>query len=131
MPRARLRRQVRRAHSPAPSPPSTQPSHNNPATMPPVGGPACGGALAPPAPVLPPAPPPAGVMLPHNAVVSTVASLSATLERLGEPLGPGDSMLSYLPLAHIFDRRVGCRVPEELVLVRRASRAHGVGQQWF
>ncbi|GIL47165.1 hypothetical protein Vafri_4048, partial [Volvox africanus] len=47
---------------------------------------------------------PKGVQLPHSAVVAAVASLAAALEHYDEPVGPGDSMLSYLPLAHIFDR---------------------------
>ncbi len=35
-----------------------------------------------------------------------MSSLSTTLDRAGEHMGPGDAMLSYLPLAHIFDRWV-------------------------
>ena len=50
---------------------------------------------------------PKGVLLKHSAVVATVASLtsfmdSAPVESI--KLGPGDVVLSYLPLAHIFDR---------------------------
>jgi len=50
---------------------------------------------------------PKGVLLKHSAVVATVASLtsfmdSAPVESI--TLGPGDVVLSYLPLAHIFDR---------------------------
>ncbi|EFJ51001.1 hypothetical protein VOLCADRAFT_40665, partial [Volvox carteri f. nagariensis] len=47
---------------------------------------------------------PKGVQLPHSAVVATIASLAAALEHYNEQVRPGDSMLSYLPLAHIFDR---------------------------
>lgn len=47
---------------------------------------------------------PKGVMLTHAAVVSTTAGLLAYLEQTGMKMGPGDAMLSYLPLAHIFDR---------------------------
>ncbi len=42
--------------------------------------------------------------MPHSAVVSTIASIKALLEDVNEAMGPGDSYLSYLPLAHIFDR---------------------------
>jgi long-subunit acyl-CoA synthetase (AMP-forming) len=51
-----------------------------------------------------------GVLLTHRAVVATVAALIAFLEQVkgnlgsGGGLGPHDSTLSYLPLAHIFDR---------------------------
>lgn len=54
---------------------------------------------------------PKGVLLKHSAVIATVTSLQAFLESGKFHLGPGDSTLSYLPLAHIFDRCVcvcGC-----------------------
>ncbi len=35
-----------------------------------------------------------------------VASLKVYLEGVGIPFGKGDALLSYLPLAHIFDRCV-------------------------
>jgi long-chain acyl-CoA synthetase len=54
---------------------------------------------------------PKGVELTHAAVVATIASLTSYLRIVGVSLGPGDSMLSYLPLAHIFDR-----VAEEMFL---------------
>ena len=80
---------------------------------------------AKPAPPVPPAPEdlctimytsgttgdPKGVELTHAAVVATIASLTSYLRIVGVDLGPGDSMLSYLPLAHIFDR-----VAEEMFL---------------
>ncbi|KAF8060497.1 LACS4 [Scenedesmus sp. PABB004] len=48
---------------------------------------------------------PKGVLLRHSAVVATVASLLAFLAEVADKsIGVGDSMLSYLPLAHIFDR---------------------------
>lgn len=48
---------------------------------------------------------PKGVLLKHSAVVATVASLVAFLEDVAdEHIGVGDVTLSYLPLAHIFDR---------------------------
>eukprot|EP00878_Enallax_costatus_P003626 GHUV01003840.1.p1 GENE.GHUV01003840.1~~GHUV01003840.1.p1 ORF type:complete len:345 (+),score=105.28 GHUV01003840.1:110-1144(+) len=48
---------------------------------------------------------PKGVLLKHSAVVATVASLVAWLhDVVEEKFGVGDTTLSYLPLAHIFDR---------------------------
>ena len=48
---------------------------------------------------------PKGVLLKHSAVVATVNSLISFLDCVPEAsMGVGDSMLSYLPLAHIFDR---------------------------
>jgi long-chain acyl-CoA synthetase len=54
---------------------------------------------------------PKGVEMSHAAVVATVAGLERFLETSRFGLGPDDAMLSYLPLAHIFDR-----VAEELFL---------------
>jgi long-chain acyl-CoA synthetase len=48
---------------------------------------------------------PKGVLLKHSAVVATVSSLISFLKEVAdEAIGVGDSLLSYLPLAHIFDR---------------------------
>lgn len=47
---------------------------------------------------------PKGVMLTHAAVLATINSLVEYLSITNSKLGPGDAMLSYLPLAHIFDR---------------------------
>ena len=50
---------------------------------------------------------PKGVLLKHAAVVASVASLTSYLEAAPAQnlsYGPGDVILSYLPLAHIFDR---------------------------
>jgi long-subunit acyl-CoA synthetase (AMP-forming) len=44
------------------------------------------------------------VLLTHSAVVHTVHSLIVFLEHTSCQLDSDDSMLSYLPLAHIFDR---------------------------
>ncbi|GMH36138.1 hypothetical protein BSKO_04006 [Bryopsis sp. KO-2023] len=46
---------------------------------------------------------PKGVMLSHSAFVHNVASLDAFFTNQGISFGHGDSFLSYLPLAHIFD----------------------------
>ena len=49
-----------------------------------------------------------GVILSHRAVVSTVASLMTFIDTLtpgkGNFLDENDVFLSFLPLAHIFDR---------------------------
>lgn len=49
---------------------------------------------------------PKGVLIKHEAVVATVSSLQSFLGAVGMTFGPDDSTLSYLPLAHIFDRWV-------------------------
>ena len=47
-----------------------------------------------------------GVMISHSAVISEVAGLHAFLKQIsyGSTITEGDVVLSYLPLAHIFDR---------------------------
>ncbi len=51
-----------------------------------------------------------GVLLTHRAVVATVAATVVFLDQIAPNVGNGESvnkndvMLSYLPLAHIFDR---------------------------
>ena len=49
-----------------------------------------------------------GVMLSHRAVIGEVAGLHAFLKQIGEgtTVTEKDVVLSYLPLAHIFDRCV-------------------------
>ena len=48
-----------------------------------------------------------GVMISHAAVVAEVASIQAFFQQIGDfSITPDDAMLSYLPLAHIFDRCV-------------------------
>ncbi|MEW5303069.1 MAG: hypothetical protein WDW36_005797 [Sanguina aurantia] len=49
---------------------------------------------------------PKGVMLSHRAVISTIAAVVQYMAHHGEILDANDSFLSYLPLAHIFDRVV-------------------------
>lgn len=46
---------------------------------------------------------PKGVMLSHEALVSQVSALNLYLQQYVK-FGPGDKFLSYLPLAHCFDR---------------------------
>ncbi|GLC68457.1 hypothetical protein PLESTF_000693600 [Pleodorina starrii] len=95
-----------------------------------------GGARAGPVPPQPPRPSdlttlmytsgttgdPKGVQLTHSAVVAAVASLAGALQHYNEWVGPGDSMLSYLPLAHIFDR-----VSEETCIAAGASIGYWSG----
>ena len=47
-----------------------------------------------------------GVMLSHSAVISEVSSLHAFLKQIGDgnTVSEEDVVLSYLPLAHVFDR---------------------------
>eukprot|EP01091_Cochliopodium_minus_P014737 TRINITY_DN5050_c0_g2_i1.p1 TRINITY_DN5050_c0_g2~~TRINITY_DN5050_c0_g2_i1.p1 ORF type:complete len:710 (+),score=226.12 TRINITY_DN5050_c0_g2_i1:1-2130(+) len=51
---------------------------------------------------------PKGVMLNHSNIIATISSVLLTLEIPGSgPIGTNDVYLSYLPLAHIFER-VSC-----------------------
>jgi len=45
-----------------------------------------------------------GVEISHRAEVATVAGTQRFLELVGYQLDCNDSEISYLPLAHIFDR---------------------------
>ena len=45
-----------------------------------------------------------GVLLTHKAVLSANAAQIANIKAALEEVGPGDVYLSFLPLAHIFDR---------------------------
>lgn len=47
---------------------------------------------------------PKGVMLTHGAVASTVRSLAYWFTKVDLKIGVGDVYLSFLPLAHIYDR---------------------------
>ncbi|KAL7189068.1 hypothetical protein ACSBR1_038853 [Camellia fascicularis] len=47
---------------------------------------------------------PKGVMIPNNSIVTLVAGVKCLLESVDEALTVEDVYLSYLPLAHIFDR---------------------------
>jgi long-subunit acyl-CoA synthetase (AMP-forming) len=43
-------------------------------------------------------------MITHAALVATIAGCNQYLASFNESLGPEDSYLSFLPLAHVFDR---------------------------
>lgn len=45
-----------------------------------------------------------GVEISHRAEVATVAGVQTFLQNVGYELDYNDSEISYLPLAHIFDR---------------------------
>lgn len=45
-----------------------------------------------------------GVEISHRAEIATVAGTQRFLELVGYELNHQDSEISYLPLAHIFDR---------------------------
>ncbi|KAG2497767.1 hypothetical protein HYH03_004039 [Edaphochlamys debaryana] len=47
---------------------------------------------------------PKGVLLTHRAVVAAVVTSRSYIQHNNVDIGPSDRMLSYLPLAHIFDR---------------------------
>lgn len=47
---------------------------------------------------------PKGVMISHANLVSAIAGCNQYLESFNETLGEYDSYLSFLPLAHVFDR---------------------------
>lgn len=65
---------------------------------------------------------PKGVLLKHSAVVAAVSNVVNYCKEWGTTFGPGDSMLSYLPLAHIFDR-----VAEEMFLYLGGSIGYWQG----
>jgi long-chain acyl-CoA synthetase len=47
---------------------------------------------------------PKGVMITHANLVCAIAGCNQYLESFNETLGENDSYLSFLPLAHVFDR---------------------------
>lgn len=66
---------------------------------------------------------PKGVKLSHRAVLADVLGLRDYVQYgLRIEYGPGDSMFSFLPLAHIFDR-----VAEEFVLIRGGALGYWRG----
>lgn len=66
---------------------------------------------------------PKGVMTKHSAVVATVCGLYNWCEKSGISLLTNDVFISYLPLAHIFDR-----VAEETMLYVGASIGYWQGE---
>lgn len=59
---------------------------------------------------------PKGVMISNESIISLISGVQHLLESLNEELSQKDVYLSYLPLAHIFDR-----VMEELFIFNGAS----------
>ncbi|KAF5197637.1 Long chain acyl-coa synthetase [Thalictrum thalictroides] len=59
---------------------------------------------------------PKGVMISNNSIVTLIAGVKKLLETMNEELSQSDVYMSYLPLAHIFDR-----VIEELFINHGAS----------
>eukprot|EP00884_Botryococcus_braunii_P002561 jgi/Botrbrau1/12305/Bobra.0205s0004.1 len=70
---------------------------------------------------------PKGVMLTHSNLLHTVAGTLCSMNQLGGAMGeeftPEDTMLSYLPLAHIFDRAM-----EELFMAKGARIGYWRGK---
>ena len=54
---------------------------------------------------------PKGVEITHLNLMTSIAGSHNLFKQANLNLGPGDSMLGYLPMAHIFDRLI-----EELLL---------------
>merc|ERR1739848_878561 len=59
---------------------------------------------------------PKGVILPHSALVSELAAVCDKLKAVNCDISEHDIFISYLPLAHIFDR-----MTEELLIARGGS----------
>ncbi|XP_043688068.1 long chain acyl-CoA synthetase 4-like [Telopea speciosissima] len=59
---------------------------------------------------------PKGVLISNNAIATLLAGIGQMLESVNEKLTPDDVFMSYLPLAHIFDR-----VVEELFIHKGGS----------
>ncbi|XP_023533273.1 long chain acyl-CoA synthetase 4-like [Cucurbita pepo subsp. pepo] len=59
---------------------------------------------------------PKGVIISNKSIISLIAGVQRLLESVNESLNENDVYLSYLPLAHIFDR-----VIEELFILHGAS----------
>ncbi|WIA33081.1 hypothetical protein OEZ86_006237 [Tetradesmus obliquus] len=66
---------------------------------------------------------PKGVMITHAALVATIAGCNQYLASFNESLGPEDSYLSFLPLAHVFDR-----LAEEFMLHKGGSIGYWQGE---
>eukprot|EP00879_Flechtneria_rotunda_P004637 GHRR01004896.1.p1 GENE.GHRR01004896.1~~GHRR01004896.1.p1 ORF type:complete len:595 (+),score=137.38 GHRR01004896.1:491-2275(+) len=66
---------------------------------------------------------PKGVMITHASLVAAIAGCNQYLESFNENLGPEDSYLSFLPLAHVFDR-----LAEEFMLHKGGSIGYWQGE---
>lgn len=66
---------------------------------------------------------PKGVMITHESLVAAIAGCNQYLESFNESLGPDDAYLSFLPLAHVFDR-----LAEEFMLHRGGSVGYWQGE---
>lgn len=70
---------------------------------------------------------PKGVLLTHKALIASVATVAVYLrEYANVKVGPGHTFLSFLPLAHIFDRCV-CFLSSEQCLLHIVD---GLGMAW-
>lgn len=65
---------------------------------------------------------PKGVILSHKAMLATIGGLQGLLDQVNEEMGPDDVYLSFLTMAHIFDR-----VAEEFMLHIGASIGYWQG----
>lgn len=54
---------------------------------------------------------PKGAMLTHKNFLSNVDAARQLLSEVGNPLGPEDTWLSFLPLSHVFERMAGHFLP--------------------
>lgn len=72
-------------------------------------------------------------MISHTALVTTIAGCNQYLESFNETLGPDDAYLSFLPLAHVFDRSVWRStgsLPAAIPLMKATILLDGI-QQWM
>ncbi|CAI7794087.1 unnamed protein product [Closterium sp. NIES-53] len=67
---------------------------------------------------------PKGVMLMHRNIIANTTSCPAVLGTSGVTLGSGDRYLSYLPLAHIFERAALASMYMQHAVPRVFNRAH-------
>ncbi|EFN60000.1 hypothetical protein CHLNCDRAFT_29209 [Chlorella variabilis] len=65
---------------------------------------------------------PKGVMLSHTNVMAAIITLQVFVASCGLGMGPSDAFLSFLPMAHIFDRPVHRRRPPPTRRRRRRRR---------
>ncbi|XP_050392074.1 long-chain-fatty-acid--CoA ligase 5 isoform X1 [Patella vulgata] len=53
---------------------------------------------------------PKGAMLSHKGLVAVVSAIAVQLQPAGVDIGPGETMISYLPLAHSYERMLECYI---------------------